>query len=147
MLMSCLKWRLSWAQFITYEGIWWGLYGDVVSENIHDLCIGGTKKIKIKDKIKRLHMLTRQMNVRRLVDSIREAVLTVSPNKQYRGILYPTIPATQEPKVVWETWKTTLWITINIFICHISNLLLFPIIVVVFITLMLTVINKILAIF
>ncbi len=48
------------------------------------------KKIKIKDKINRLHMLTRQMNVRRLVDSIREAVLTVSPNKQYRGILYPT---------------------------------------------------------
>lgn len=54
-------------------------------------------KIKIKDKIKMWHKLTRQMNVRRLVDSIREAVLTVSPNKQYRGILYPTMPATQGP--------------------------------------------------
>lgn len=53
--------------------------------------------IKIKDKIKMLHILTRQMNVHRLVDSIREAVLTVSPNKQYRGILYPTMPATQGP--------------------------------------------------
>lgn len=33
------------------------------------------------------------------VDSMREAVLTVSPNKQYRGILVPTIPATTGP--VW----------------------------------------------
>ena len=31
------------------------------------------------------------------LDSIREAVLTVSPNKQYRGILRPTTPATHEP--------------------------------------------------
>ena len=32
------------------------------------------------------------------LDSIREAVLTVSPNRQYRGILRPTTPATQEPE-------------------------------------------------
>ena len=31
------------------------------------------------------------------LDSIRDAVLTVSPNKQYRGILSPTTPATQGP--------------------------------------------------
>lgn len=31
------------------------------------------------------------------VDSIRLAVLTVSPNKQYRGILVPTMPATTGP--------------------------------------------------
>ena len=31
------------------------------------------------------------------LDSIREAVFTVSPNKQYRGILRPTTPATHEP--------------------------------------------------
>lgn len=32
-----------------------------------------------------------------LVDSILEAVFTVSPNKQYRGILVPTTPATTAP--------------------------------------------------
>ena len=37
------------------------------------------------------------------LDSIREAVLTVSPNRQYRGILRPTTPATQEP----EDWILT----------------------------------------
>jgi len=31
------------------------------------------------------------------VDSIRLAVLTVSPKRQYRGIRRPTTPATQEP--------------------------------------------------
>lgn len=31
------------------------------------------------------------------VDSIREAVLTVSPNRQYRGIVSPTTPAQQGP--------------------------------------------------
>ena len=31
------------------------------------------------------------------VDSILEAVLTVSPNKQYRGIVRPTTPATTGP--------------------------------------------------
>ena len=31
------------------------------------------------------------------VDSILEAVLTVSPNKQYRGIFKPTTPATTIP--------------------------------------------------
>lgn len=31
------------------------------------------------------------------VDSIRLAVLTVSPNKQYLGILVPTMPATTGP--------------------------------------------------
>lgn len=34
---------------------------------------------------------------RKLVDSIREAVFTVSPKRQYRGILCPTTPATQGP--------------------------------------------------
>ena len=37
-------------------------------------------------------------NLRREVDSIREAVFTVSPNKQYRGILFPTTPATTGPE-------------------------------------------------
>lgn len=31
-------------------------------------------------------------------DSILEATLTVSPNKQYLGILFPTTPATTVPK-------------------------------------------------
>lgn len=34
------------------------------------------------------------------VDSIRLAVLTVSPNRQYRGIFVPTMPATTGP--VWQ---------------------------------------------
>lgn len=33
------------------------------------------------------------------VDSILEAVLTVSPNRQYRGIVRPTTPDTQEPLI------------------------------------------------
>lgn len=32
-----------------------------------------------------------------LVDSILEAVFTVSPNKQYLGIFVPTTPATTGP--------------------------------------------------
>lgn len=35
--------------------------------------------------------------------SILEAVLTVSPNKQYLGIFSPTTPATQEPMGKTET--------------------------------------------
>lgn len=34
---------------------------------------------------------------RRPVDSIRDAVLTVSPNRQYRGMVRPTTPATTGP--------------------------------------------------
>lgn len=37
------------------------------------------------------------------VDSIREAVLTESPKRQYRGIFRPTIPATTAPE-----WTPTL---------------------------------------
>ena len=33
------------------------------------------------------------------VDCIREAVLTVSPKRQNRGILTPTTPATQSPEM------------------------------------------------
>ena len=33
-------------------------------------------------------------------DCILDAVLTVSPNRQYRGILFPTTPAQQGPGVV-----------------------------------------------
>lgn len=51
------------------------------------------------------------------VDSMRLAVLTVSPNKQYRGILLPTMPATTGPVCAplricrrspgrFGTWKT-----------------------------------------
>lgn len=32
------------------------------------------------------------------VDSMREAVLTVSPKRQYRGIVRPTTPATHGPE-------------------------------------------------
>lgn len=35
---------------------------------------------------------------RRPVDSILEAVLTVSPKRQYRGMVRPTTPATQGPE-------------------------------------------------
>lgn len=34
------------------------------------------------------------------VDSIREAILTASPNKQYRGIFLPTTPAAMVPILV-----------------------------------------------
>ena len=34
------------------------------------------------------------------VDSILDAVFTVSPNKQYLGILSPTTPATQGPEMI-----------------------------------------------
>lgn len=37
-------------------------------------------------------------NSRSPVDSMREAVLTVSPKRQYRGIVRPTTPATQGPE-------------------------------------------------
>ena len=37
------------------------------------------------------------MNLRWLLASMRDAVLTVSPNKQYLGIFNPTTPATQGP--------------------------------------------------
>lgn len=37
------------------------------------------------------------MSLRRLLLSILEAVFTVSPNKQYRGIVLPTTPATTGP--------------------------------------------------
>lgn len=40
------------------------------------------------------------MNVRNPVDSIREAVLTVSPKRQYLGIVRPTTPATHDPKQI-----------------------------------------------
>lgn len=36
-------------------------------------------------------------NSRIPVDSILEAVLTVSPKRQYLGMVKPTTPATQEP--------------------------------------------------
>ena len=42
-------------------------------------------------------------------DSIRDAVLTVSPNKQYLGILRPTTPATTEPNVQQNSkYKNTI---------------------------------------
>ena len=38
----------------------------------------------------------------RPLDSIRDAVFTVSPNKQYRGILRPTTPATTGPTTIYR---------------------------------------------
>lgn len=46
------------------------------------------------------------MNVFKLpspLDSIREAVLTVSPNRQYLGMINPTTPATQGPEKCFIT--------------------------------------------
>jgi len=40
---------------------------------------------------------SQKKNVRCPVDSMREAVFTVSPNRQYRGIFSPTTPATTGP--------------------------------------------------
>lgn len=37
------------------------------------------------------------LDLRKLMDFIRDAVLTVSPNRQYRGRMEPTIPAIQGP--------------------------------------------------
>lgn len=50
-----------------------------------------------------------------LVDSILEAVFTVSPNKQYRGILVPTTPATTAPV---KKQKTRYFVFINHIIRH-----------------------------
>lgn len=44
-----------------------------------------------------IHMSLMSFNSRIPVDSILEAVLTVSPNRQYLGIINPTTPATQGP--------------------------------------------------
>lgn len=45
------------------------------------------------------------------VDSILEAMLTVSPNKQYRGIVVPTTPATTGPdkinKILYHIFGST----------------------------------------
>lgn len=41
-----------------------------------------------------------------LLDCIREAVLMVSPKKQYLGILMPTTPATAEP--VWNPTRKNI---------------------------------------
>lgn len=38
------------------------------------------------------------------VDSILEAVLTVSPNRQYRGMVRPTTPATHGPAARVKTF-------------------------------------------
>lgn len=38
-----------------------------------------------------------QSDLRKLMDFILDAVLTVSPNRQYRGRMEPTIPAMQGP--------------------------------------------------
>lgn len=38
-----------------------------------------------------------QPDLRKLMDFILDAVLTVSPNRQYRGRMEPTIPAIQGP--------------------------------------------------
>ena len=40
--------------------------------------------------------------------SILEAVLTVSPNKQYRGILIPTTPATVVPLCMPGQWRVPI---------------------------------------
>lgn len=43
--------------------------------------------------------ISRNAYLRSPLDSILEAVFTVSPNKQYRGIVKPTTPAHTGPKV------------------------------------------------
>jgi hypothetical protein len=44
------------------------------------------------------------------VDSIQEAVLTVSPNRQYLGIFVPITPATHDP-IKQKTTKQNIPIT------------------------------------
>ena len=52
-----------------------------------------------------------QSNVRSAVDSILDAVLTVSPNKQYLGIVKPTTPATTGPVCNPDKKKHVLYVT------------------------------------
>jgi hypothetical protein len=54
---------------------------------------GGGKMIFVAMMVYAVH----KYSLRRPVDSILEAVLTVSPNIQYLGILIPTTPATHGP--------------------------------------------------
>ena len=43
-------------------------------------------------------------------DSILEATLTVSPNRQYLGILFPTTPATTAPKgETGKAWSVLIY--------------------------------------
>ena len=44
-----------------------------------------------------VQMIGSDQNLPSDVDSIRDAVFTVSPNKQYLGIVKPTTPATTGP--------------------------------------------------
>lgn len=53
-----------------------------------------------------------------LVDSILEAVFTVSPNKQYRGILVPTTPATTAPV---KEKKTRYFLFLNYIISLVAS--------------------------
>lgn len=44
-----------------------------------------------------------------LFDCIREAVLIVSPKKQYRGTFMPTIPATAGPECIPKSPKIIIY--------------------------------------
>ena len=56
------------------------------------------------------------LHLRKLFDSMREVVFTVSPNKQYRGIFIPTTPTATGPECnPWIVYIST--IRIYIFIC------------------------------
>lgn len=47
-----------------------------------------------------LRMMEFYSYLRSPVDSILDAVLTVSPNRQYLGMAIPTTPATTEPECI-----------------------------------------------
>lgn len=54
-----------------------------------------------------------------LVASIRAAVLTESPKRQYRGIFKPTIPATTAP--LWMPTRIWRWLPVKINVCLKKN--------------------------
>lgn len=54
------------------------------------------------------------------VDSIREAVFTVSPKRQYRGIVSPTTPAQHGPALNTNYGKNE----IRFFVCGLNGILL-----------------------
>lgn len=57
---------------------------------------------------------SRDVSLREPCDSIREAVLTVSPNKQNRGIFSPTTPATHGPeRQILKAKNRVCWWTVR----------------------------------
>ena len=64
------------------------------------------------------YLITQRLEMLNLFDSILEAVLTVSPKRQYRGILAPTTPATTGPECTPDNWMNLLKTPSNLAVAY-----------------------------